>query len=342
MTSRTLRGATGAKLETAVDTANSGMIGGSRAMIEVFAGMSRLADCDKPVLITGERGTGKDLAARLIHEQSRRAAGPYVTVDCAAAAPDSIAATLFGAAQRASNGTADRIPGRIEHAHRGTLFLDEIGGIPIQLQELLVRFLRDGEVVPVGGRRSVKVDVRVVAATKVRLRDALEAGRLHRDLYNPLNAPELHLPPLRDRDGDVEELAKHFLSRIGCELGRDFLDFTPAALAALATHPWPGNVRELITVIERAVEAAPGPLVDVSDLRLDSSSPRPFAVRRRTAPRRATRPKPGSDGEREAVLRALDDSRLNMSRAAQLLGVARATLYRMMRRQQIELAPPPD
>jgi two-component system NtrC family response regulator len=317
------------------------MIGSSRAMIEVFAGVSRLADCDRPVLITGERGTGKDLAARLIHEGSRRAAGPYVTVDCAGASPNSIAATLFGAAQRTPNGTAG-IPGRIEHAHRGTLFLDEIGGIPIQLQELLVRFLRDGEVVPVGGRRPVKVDVRIVAATKVRLRDALAAGRLRRDLYNGLNAPELHLPPLRERDGDVEVLAKHFLSRIGCELGRDVLDFTPEALAALAAHCWPGNVRELITVIERAAEAAPGPLVDVSDLRLDPSSPRPFAVRRRTAPRRVTRPKPGSDGEREAVLRALDDSRLNMSRAAQLLGVARATLYRMMRRQQIELAPPPD
>jgi DNA-binding NtrC family response regulator len=222
------------------------------------------------------------------------------------------------------------------------LFLDEIGGMPVRLQELLARFLRNGEVVPIGGRRPVKVDVRLVAATRVRSGDALAAGGLRGSLYDRLSAPKLYLPPLRERDGDVEALATHFLDRAGRALGREFVGLTPAALDALAAHPWPGNVRELLAAIEGAAASATGPLVDVSDLQLDPPLPRPVSLRGRTVRLRAMRPRPGSVAEREAVLRALDDSRLNMTRAAQLLGVARATLYRMLRRHRIEPAVYPD
>jgi DNA-binding NtrC family response regulator len=316
------------------------MVGYSRAMVDVFDQVRLLADGDASVLIIGERGTGKELAARAIHEHSPRAAGPYVTVECAGGQPRLTAAALFGEAERAPDGQAKWVPGRVEYAHRGTLFLDEIGDIPIELQGLLVRFLRDGEVVPVGGWRPLKLDVRVVAATKTKLCEAVAAGRVRRDLYQQLHMPKLRLPPLRERHGDVEILAAHFLGRIGRELGRNFRGFTRDALTVLAAHPWPGNVRELIAAVERAARSARGPLIDVPDLRLSPSSGGPRPTPRRVS-RPATRPKPGSEAEREAILRALDASRLNMTRAAQLLGVARATLYRMLRRHRIELPPPP-
>jgi DNA-binding NtrC family response regulator len=323
-----------------VDAATLAMLGHSRAMVDVFDQVRLLADCDAPVLIVGERGTGKELAARAIHQHSPRAAGPYVTVECAGGPARLTEASLFGAAARAPDGQSRRIPGRLEHAHRGTLFLDEIGDMPIELQGLLVRFLRHGEVMPVGGRRLLRLDVRVVAATKTKLCEAVVAGRLRRDLYEQLHAPKLRLPPLRERYGDVEVLATHFLRRIGRELERNFRGFTREALTVLAAHPWPGNVRELIAAIEGAALSAHGPLIDAQDLRLSRPPVDPRPTRRR-ASRSASRPKPGSEAEREAILHALDASRLNMTRAAQLLGVARATLYRMLRRHRIELPPPP-
>ena len=205
----------------------------------------------------------------------------------------------------------------------------------------MLRFLQEGEILRVGGRQPIKVDVRVVAATNVRLREAIAAGKLREDLYYRLNVLSLHLPPLRERDGDVEVLATYFLRQIGQELGRELRGFTPAALAAMVAYPWPGNVRELIATMRRAVVMANGPQVEVSDLRLDPAPTRPplpaRAAARQTRPRTTPRPKPGSDGEREAILQALQESNFNMTRAAQLLGVARATLYRMLERNRIEL-----
>ncbi len=317
------------------------MVGNSPAMLEVFDQIRRFAACDVPVLITGESGTGKELVARAIHERSSRAAGPYVALNCAAVPPTLIASELFGYEKGSFTGATARKHGHIEHAHRGTLFLDEIGDMPIDLQGLLLRFLQEGEILRVGGRQPIKVDVRVVAATNVRLRDAIAAGKLREDLYYRLNVLSLHLPPLRERDGDVEVLATYFLRQIGHELGRELRGFTPAASAAILAYPWPGNVRELIATIRRAVVMANGPLVDVTDLRLDPpSSPAPLPVRvapRQSRSRAAPRLKPGSEAEREAILQALQESSFNMTRTAQLLGVARATLYRMLQRNRIEL-----
>jgi DNA-binding NtrC family response regulator len=314
------------------------MVGNSAVMLEVFEQVRRFAACDVPVLITGESGTGKELVARAIHERSGRAAGPYVALNCAAVPATLIASELFGYEKGSFTGATARKHGHIEHAHRGTLFLDEIGDMPIDLQGLLLRFLQEGEILRVGGRQPIKVDVRVVAATNVRLREAIAAGKLREDLYYRLNVLTLHLPPLRERDGDVEVLAIYFLRQIGQELGRELRGFTPAALAAMLAYPWPGNVRELIATIRRAVVLANGPLVDVADLRLDPVPAPPSRVAARPSrPRTAPRPKPGSDGEREAILQALQESAFNMTRAAQLLGVARATLYRMLQRNRIEL-----
>ena len=317
------------------------MVGNSPAMLEVFEQIRRFAACDVPVLITGESGTGKELVARAIHERSRRAAAPYVALNCAAVPPTLIASELFGYEKGSFTGATARKHGHIEHANHGTLFLDEIGDMPIDLQGLLLRFLQEGEILRVGGRHPIKVDVRVVAATNVRLRDAIAAGKLREDLYYRLNVLSLHLPPLRERDGDVEVLATFFLRQIGQELGRELRGFTPAALAAMLAYPWPGNVRELIATIRRAAVMSNGSLVDVPDLRLDPPPlPAPPPVRlapRQSRARTAPRPKPGSDAEREAILQALQESGFNMTRTAQLLGVARATLYRMLQRNRIEL-----
>ncbi len=328
------------------DSATVFMVGNSPVMLELFEQVRRFAACDVPVLITGESGTGKELVARAIHERSRRAAGPYVALNCAAVPATLIASELFGYEKGSFTGATARKHGHIEHANGGTLFLDEIGDMPIDLQGLLLRFLQEGEVLRVGGRQPIKVDVRVVAATNVRLRDAIAAGKLREDLYYRLNVLSVHLPPLRERDGDVEVMAAYFLRQIGQELGRELVGFTPAAIAAMLAYPWPGNVRELIATLRRAAVLADGPLVDIADLRLDpphfsgsppAARPAPPAAPRQSRLRPAPRPGPGSDGEREAILQALQESAFNMTHTAQRLGVARATLYRMLRRNRIAL-----
>ena len=316
------------------------MVGNSPAMLDLFDQVRRFATCDMPVLITGESGTGKELVARAIHQRSRRGAGPYLALNCAAVPPSLIASELFGYEKGSFTGANARKHGLIEHAHRGTLFLDEIGDMPIDLQGLLLRFLQEGEILRVGGRQPIKVDVRVVAATNVRLREAIAAGKLREDLYYRLNVLTLQLPPLRERDGDVEVMATYFLREIARELGREFDGFTPAALAAMLAYPWPGNVRELIATMRRAVVLANGSRIDLADLRLDPIAPPPGPARPaepRILHRRARGQPPGSDAERDAIIEALQESRFNMTRAAHLLGVSRATLYRMLHRNRIEL-----
>jgi DNA-binding NtrC family response regulator len=328
--------------EVIVNSPTVFMVGNSPAMIEVFEQVRRFAACDVPVLITGESGTGKELVARAIHDHSGRIGGPFAALNCAAVPPTLIASELFGYEKGAFTGATARKHGHIEHAHRGTLFLDEIGDMPIDLQGLLLRFLQEGEVLRVGGRQPIKVDVRVVAATNVRLREAITAGKLREDLYYRLNVLTIHLPPLRERPGDVELLATYFLRGIARELRREMRGFTPAAMTALLTYDWPGNVRELIAAMRRAVVLADGPLIDVSDLRLEPASAENSAHSdpnlRLSRAARAVRPRRGSGAEREAILQALQENRYNMSRTAVTLGVSRATLYRMLQRNRIELA----
>ena len=318
------------------------MVGNSPPMAEVFQQIRRFAACDVPVLITGESGTGKELVARAVHDHSRRATGPFVALNCAAVPPTLIASELFGYERGAFTGATTRNNGHIEHAHRGTLFLDEIGDMPIDLQGLLLRFLQEGEILRVGGRQPIKVDVRVVAATNVRLKEAIAAGKLREDLYYRLNVLTIHLPPLRERGGDVEVLATYFLREIAREFHCEIRGFARSAMEALLAHQWPGNVRELIATLRRAVVLANGPLIEISDLHLEpeliagparpKSAPRCYRCNRGTSLERA------STAERQAVLQALQQSRFNMTRAAGLLGVSRATLYRMLQRNQIELA----
>ncbi len=317
------------------------MVGDSPKMREVFDQIRRFAACDLPVMITGESGTGKELVARAIHERSRRSSMPYIALNCAAVPATLIASELFGYEKGAFTGATTRKRGHIEHANGGSLFLDEIGDMPMDLQPLLLRFLQEGEILRIGGREPIKVDVRIIAATNVRLRDAIDAGKLREDLYYRLNVLTLDLPPLREREGDVELLATYCLREIGRELSRDLRGFTRGALAALRAYPWPGNVRELIATVRRAVVLSNGPLIDASDLRLDGGrakvvllAPRPTQC---VTQRKSARPPVGSDAERGAIVQSLQENRFNLSRAAQALGVSRATIYRMMQRHQIEV-----
>ncbi len=282
-------------------------------------------------LLTGESGTGKELVARAIHEHSCRSAEAFIALNCAAVPATLIASELFGYEKGAFTGASARKRGLIEHAHRGTLLLDEIGDMPFDLQGHLLRFLQEGEIVRVGGHEPIKVDVRVIAATNVRLREAISAGKLREDLYYRLNILNLHLPPLRDRGGDIELLATFFLRQITQHLTRDISGFTAEAIDAMQTYPWPGNVRELIAVIRRAVVLSNGPRIDATDLRL------PSPLDSVTAPSQPTRPPPGTNAERELLLQALRRFRFNITRTANELKVSRVTLYRMMQRNRLSL-----
>ena len=314
------------------------MVGNSRAMLTAFDQIRRFAKCDMPVLITGESGTGKELVARAIHDRSRRAAAPYVAINCAAVPATLIASELFGYEKGAFTGANFRKMGQIEHADHGTLFLDEIGDMPLDLQGHLLRFLQEGEIVRVGGRDPVKVDVRVISATNVRLTEALRSGRFREDLYYRLNVLTLPLPPLREREGDVETMAHYFLRQIGHELGHAHLGLAPDALAALNAHDWPGNVRELIAVLRRAAVLTSGDRIGAEDLNLDDarrSDPQPGSAPLVLV--RMGRPPAASAEERAVVMRTLQEHRFSITNASRALGVSRVTFYRMLKRNRIEL-----
>ncbi len=308
------------------------IIGQSPAVQHVTQMLGRYARTDEPVLITGESGTGKELAARAIHEGSGRHAGPFVAVNCAAIPSNLVASELFGYEKGAFTGASARTKGQIEYASGGTLFLDEIGDMPVDLQGHLLRFLQDGQIVRVGGRETIGVDVRIIAATNVRLPQAIAEGRFREDLYYRLNVLTVQMPPLRERSDDIELLARHFLRQAAVQFEREVTDFTPDALEVLRRYSWPGNVRELMSVIRRTVIVGNSSMIAAGDLiGLSDQAQPPAAV--------ATplRPQPGSDAEREALLDALAHAQENVTMTAQQLGVSRVTLYRMLHRHAIVL-----
>jgi len=304
----------------------------SPAMQFVTDLIGRFTRTDEPVLITGESGTGKELAAQAIHEGSSRQSGPFVALNCAAIPSSLVASELFGYEKGAFTGANARTKGQIEHANGGTLFLDEIGDMPVDLQGHLLRFLQDGQIVRVGGRETIRVDVRVVAATNVRLREAIADGRFREDLYYRLNVLTLPLPPLRERREDIEPLARHFLAAAAVDFRRPVTDFEPDALTALQCHNWPGNIRELMSMIRRAVVIGDGETIRRADLMGIDESPMPTPL---TGPRPL--PRAGSDEERAALLAALARHNENVTLTAHELGVSRVTLYRMLRRHSVSL-----
>ena len=310
-----------------------GMIGASRVVRAVQETVARLVDADVPVLIEGESGTGKDLIARALHFQGRRAAGPFVPVNCAAIPRDLIESELFGHEAGSFTGAVREHRGAFEQAHGGTLFLDEIGDIPLAAQPALLRVLSEKRVRRVGGEGSRAVDVRVVAATNRDLRAAVAAGDFREDLFYRLAVVPLRLPALRERGDDVLLLARQLAARAA---GRE-VQFSGSADEALRRHPWPGNVRELENVIARAVLlSARKDLIDAPDLGLaPATSGLPPATP-------DDFPEEGVDLaqiERDWIRRALERTRGNRTRAAKLLGISRQTLLYRMEKHGVDIPP---
>ncbi|HEV2148475.1 MAG TPA: sigma-54 dependent transcriptional regulator [Longimicrobiaceae bacterium] len=307
------------------DTADE-LVGSSRALVEVFKTVGRVAPSAATVLVTGESGTGKELVARALHRMSPRAAGPFVAVNCAAIPEDLLESELFGHEKGAFTGAVARKVGRFERAGGGTLFLDEIGDMSLVLQAKILRALQEREVERLGGEERIPLDVRVVAATHRDLPALIEAGEFREDLFYRLAVVRLHLPPLRERTGDLRALALHYAARFAREHARPLRALGHAALERLEAHAWPGNVRELRNVLERAVLLAPGEVLLPEHVETD----------RRAAPA-------GSGGaalpgyaptlsmvEMEALhlARVLEHTGGHLGRAAEILGVHRNTVSR--------------
>jgi two-component system response regulator HydG len=310
----------------------SGLVVRSEAMRRVLDLAIRVAKVESTALLTGESGVGKERIARLIHDESPRAARPFVGVNCGAVTETLLESELFGHARGAFTGADRERPGLFESANGGTLFLDEIGEITPGMQVKLLRVLQEKEVRRVGENRSRRIDVRIVAATNRNLADDVAAGKFRQDLFYRLRVIELRVPPLRDRPDDVLPLARVFLAETAKRMGRKITGFTPRAADQLVRHDWPGNVREVQNAIEHAVALCSGNRVDVEDLpeELRSAMPRP---------RPTGRTRPLDVLEREYILAAVEGAGGNRTRAAVDLGIGLATLKRKLKRYRARKDP---
>jgi DNA-binding NtrC family response regulator len=304
------------------DLPETDFIGSSPAMIEIYKTVSRAAPTDATVVIEGETGTGKELVARMIHRNSRRASHPFVPVDCGAIAPTLLESELFGALRGAYTGADRDRTGVFEAANRGTVFLDEIGEIDMGFQTALLRFLQEGEVRPVGASRSREVDVRVICATNKDLSRMVEEEKFRKDLWYRLNTVRIFLPPLRERRGDIPLLTKFYLDRYRGRYGRE-VKLMDSGVRALQDYVWPGNVRQLQHMIER--------LTILAD-RIDSETVHHAltAMESREKPVETL-----ADAEEDQIRRVLAATGGNKSKAAQLLGIERKTLYRKLERMKL-------
>jgi two-component system NtrC family response regulator len=301
------------------------LVGTSPAMERIYQVIAKVADTDASVLISGESGTGKELAARAIHGQSSRRAGPFVAINCAAIPRDLLESELFGHVKGAFTGAVKDKAGKLELADGGTIFLDEVGELPLELQPKLLRVLQEREVEPVGGVKSRKLDLRVIAATNIDIDKALSEGTLREDLYYRLAVIPLHLPPLRERRDDIPLLIRFFCTR----LGYGQVQFDRDALEALSRYPWPGNVRELENTVERILVMRSAEIVSLEDV--------PEKFRRAGAQGASGRiinlPDDGyplEQLEKEIVVEALVRNQWNQTAAARFLHIPRHTLiYRM-------------
>jgi two-component system response regulator HydG len=311
-----------------------GTIVGTSLSIQRLAGMvSRVAAADATVLIEGESGTGKELVARAIHAESPRASQPFVGINCAALPETLLESELFGHVKGAFTGAATAKKGLFEEAHQGTLFLDEIGDTPPPIQVKLLRVLQEREIRRVGSTSSIRIDVRLLAATNRRLEELVRDGRFREDLYYRLNVVALRIPPLRERREDIPLLAAHFLTRSAKRHGRPVPTLSPEAVALLLEHHWPGNVREMENAIERAV------LLSETDTIFPGDLPAGLRGSRGTeSGEAAAKPRRLEEVEREHILRTLDAYAWNQARAADALGIGRNTLWRKLK--DYGVAPP--
>jgi two-component system response regulator PilR (NtrC family) len=317
------------------------LLGDSPPMQKVRATILKLARSQAPVLITGESGVGKELAARAIHEQGPRRGGPFVPVNCGAIPTELMESEFFGHRKGSFTGAHGDKEGLVQTASGGTLFLDEIGELPPHMQVKLLRVLQEKTVRPIGARAEIPVDVRIVSATHKDLVRLIESGQFRQDLYYRINVIELRMPPLRERPQDIALLAERFLDRLAPEWSINRPKLSPEALAALERYSFPGNVRELENVLERAVALSDGDVIRPEDLHLverpaledphHADAAAPAAAGSLAAdPRRVGLESYIDSLEREAIVRALEECRYNKTAAAKKLGITfRALRYRL-------------
>jgi DNA-binding NtrC family response regulator len=312
------------------------IIAHSAKMQAVLALVERVAPTNSTVLLGGESGVGKDLIARAIHQHSNRASGPFVKINSTAIPENLLESELFGYEKGAFSGATGSKPGKFELADKGTLFLDEIGDVPPAIQVKLLRVLQEREFERLGGTKTLKVDVRLIAATNRDLRAALEDGTFREDLYYRLNVVAIDIPPLRDHKEDIPALANFFLEKFARESGKPIRGITPSAMKLLIDFHWPGNVRELENIIERGVTLSAGSTLDAADIHLDPPSSRAVAGAPTVLPAGMTL----DQWEDEAIREALKQANGNKSQAARTLGLSRNALrYRL---SKIGVPDPPE
>jgi two-component system, NtrC family, response regulator AtoC len=306
--------------------AHPNIVARSAKMQETLATVERVAPTNATVLLGGESGVGKDLIARAIHEKSRRATGPFVKINSTAIPENLLESELFGYEKGAFTGAAASKPGKFELADKGTLFLDEIGDVPPATQVKLLRVLQEREFERLGGTKTIKVDVRLVAATNRNLRTALEQGTFREDLYYRLNVVPIDIAPLRERKEDIPELVNLFVARFAGDSGKPVEGISPEAMKVLVNYHWPGNVRELQNIIERACALAKGTTIEVADIHLDSHPGKGADAGNHFLPAGLTL----EQWEDEMIQEALRRAHGNKSQAARLLGLSRNALrYRL-------------
>ncbi|EGN3054480.1 acetoacetate metabolism transcriptional regulator AtoC [Escherichia coli] len=303
----------------------------SPAMMDICKDTAKIALSQASVLISGESGTGKELIARAIHYNSRRAKGPFIKVNCAALPESLLESELFGHEKGAFTGAQTLRQGLFERANEGTLLLDEIGEMPLVLQAKLLRILQEREFERIGGHQTIKVDIRIIAATNRDLQAMVKEGTFREDLFYRLNVIHLILPPLRDRREDISLLANHFLQKFSSENQRDIIDIDPMAMSLLTAWSWPGNIRELSNVIERAVVMNSGPIIFSEDLPPQIRQPVCNAGEAKTAPVGERNLKEEIKRvEKRIIMEVLEQQEGNRTRTALMLGISRrALMYKL-------------
>jgi two-component system response regulator HydG len=307
------------------------IIGRSRGMVRCLETVAQVAPSEATVLVTGESGTGKELIAGAIHFNSSRKEGPFVKMNCAAVTETLLESELFGHEKGAFTGAYRRKEGRFRLADRGSLFLDEISEMSLAMQAKLLRVLQESEFVRVGGEETLKVDVRVIAATNKNLMEEIEKGRFREDLYYRLNVVGLNVPPLRERQEDIPLLAQHFLGGFAEKNRKQIKGLTPQAMDLLVKYNWPGNVRELMNTIERAVVLSRSDYLDETDLSL-GTQPEASGERPASDSPHAPADLPLEEVEKATILKTLESAKGNKSEAARRLGITRKTLHKKLKK----------
>jgi DNA-binding NtrC family response regulator len=317
-------------LSEEVDKRYSLVTGNSPKIVQAIDAAKKAAASKSTVLLLGESGTGKEIFARGIHNWSDRKDRPFVAINCVGLSKELLESELFGHEKGAFTGAHQLKKGKLESAHGGTIFLDEIGDVSAEIQTKLLRFLQEREFERVGGTESIRVDVRIIAATNRNLLAAVKEGRFRDDLYYRLNVVPITLPPLRDRREDIPDLAQFFVGKFSKEAKKSITGISQGAMEKLIAYDWPGNVRELANVVERAIVLGTGPTIDFQDVGVGITTTEPA-----TSPEHVSYHQAIDGYRREVIVQALAETQGNRTAAARLLGLERSYLLRLMKSFQI-------